>query len=191
MKIGILALGRPTFDVQYAKERLTASLNYLSSTNHNILGSCELLLDEQDALNEINKFKNEDLDFIIIIQVTFTDSSTLLKIASCLEKPIGIWAFPEPRQSGRLRLNAFCGLNLASHTLGLNNIPFSWIYENPESIEETKFEILINSNNSKRPWSLWSFRLWSFYYCFYFSRCGNWSFINTTSCNCWPCPDCP
>ena len=151
MKIGILALGRPTFDVQYAKERLTASLNYLSSTNHNILGSCELLLDEQDALNEINKFKNEDLDFIIIIQVTFTDSSTLLKIASCLEKPIGIWAFPEPRQSGRLRLNAFCGLNLASHTLGLNNIPFSWIYENPESIEETKFEILINSNKSKRP----------------------------------------
>ena len=151
MKIGILALGRPTFDVQYAKERLTASLNYLSSTNHNILGSCELLLDEQDALNEINKFKNEDLDFIIIIQVTFTDSSTLLKIASCLEKPIGIWAFPEPRQSGRLRLNAFCGLNLASHTLGLNNIPFSWIYENPENIEEAKFEILINSKNSKRP----------------------------------------
>ena len=151
MKIGILALGRPTFDVQYAKERLTASLNYLSSTNHNILGSCELLLDEQDALNEINKFKNEDLDFIIIIQVTFTDSSTLLKIASCLEKPIGIWAFPEPRQSGRLRLNAFCGLNLASHTLGLNNIPFSWIYENPENIEESKFEILINSKNSKRP----------------------------------------
>ena len=151
MKIGILALGRPTFDVQYAKERLTVSLNYLSSTNHNILGSCELLLDEQDALNEINKFKNEDLDFIIIIQVTFTDSSTLLKIASCLEKPIGIWAFPEPRQSGRLRLNAFCGLNLASHTLGLNNIPFSWIYENPEKIKEAKFEILINSKNSKRP----------------------------------------
>ena len=151
MKIGILALGRPTFDVQYAKERLTVSLNYLSSTNHNILGSCELLLDEQDALNEINKFKNEDLDFIIIIQVTFTDSSTLLKIASCLEKPIGIWAFPEPRQSGRLRLNAFCGLNLASHTLGLNNIPFSWIYENPEKIKEAKFEVLINSKNSKRP----------------------------------------
>ena len=151
MKIGILALGRPTFDVQYAKERLTASLNYLSSTNHNILGSCELLLDEQDAHNEINILKKEDLDFIIIIQVTFTDSSTILKIATCLEKPIGIWAFPEPRQSGRLRLNAFCGLNLASHTLGLNNIPFSWIYENPEKIKEAKFEILINSKNSKRP----------------------------------------
>ena len=150
MKIGILSLGRPTFDVQYAKERLTASLNYLSSTNHNIFGSCQLLLDEQDALKEINKLKKEDLDFVIIIQVTFTDSSTILKIANYLEKPIGIWAFPEPRQSGRLRLNAFCGLNLASHTLGLNNIPFSWIYENPENIEETKFEILINGQNSKR-----------------------------------------
>ena len=151
MKIGILALGRPTFDVQYAKERLAASLNYLNTTNHDIFGSCELLLDEQDAHNEINILKKEDLDFIIIIQVTFTDSSTILKIATCLEKPIGIWAFPEPRQSGRLRLNAFCGLNLASHTLGLNNIPFSWIYENPEKIKEAKFEILINSKNSKRP----------------------------------------
>ena len=151
MKIGILALGRPTFDVQYAKERLAASLNYLNTTNHNIFGSCELLLDEQDAHNEINILKKEDLDFIIIIQVTFSDSSTLLKIATCLEKPIGIWAFPEPRQSGRLRLNAFCGLNLASHTLGLNNIPFSWIYENPEKIKEAKFEILIYSKNSKRP----------------------------------------
>ncbi len=151
MKIGILALGRPTFDVQYAKERLAASLNFLNTTNHNIFGTCELLLDEQDAHKEINILKKEVLDFIIIIQVTFTDSSTILKIATFLEKPIGIWAFPEPRQSGRLRLNAFCGLNLASHTLGLNNIPFSWIYENPENIEESKFEILINSKNSKRP----------------------------------------
>ena len=151
MKIGILALGRPTFDVQYAKERLAASLNFLNTTNHNIFGTCELLLDEQDAHKEINILKKEDLDFIIIIQVTFTDSSTILKIATFLEKPIGIWAFPEPRQSGRLRLNAFCGLNLASHTLGLNNIPFSWIYENPEKIKEAKFEVLINSKNSKRP----------------------------------------
>ena len=151
MKIGILALGRPTFDVQYAKERLTTSLKFLSSTNHNIFGSCELLLNEQDALQEINKLRKENLDFVIIIQVTFTDSSTILKIATCLEKQIGIWAFPEPRLGGRLRLNAFCGLNLASHTLGLNNIPFSWIYENPENMNDTKFEILINSKNSKRP----------------------------------------
>ena len=151
MKIGILALGRPTFDVQYAKERLTTSLKFLSSTNHNIFGSCELLLNEQDALQEINKLRKENLDFVIIIQVTFTDSSTILKIATCLEKQIGIWAFPEPRLGGRLRLNAFCGLNLASHTLGLNNIPFSWIYENPENMNDTEFEILINSNNSKRP----------------------------------------
>jgi len=151
VKIGILALGRPTFDVQYAKERLTTSLKFLSSTNHNIFGSCELLLNEQDALQEINKLRKENLDFVIIIQVTFTDSSTILKIATCLEKQIGIWAFPEPRLGGRLRLNAFCGLNLASHTLGLNNIPFSWIYENPENMNDTKFEILINSKNSKRP----------------------------------------
>ena len=90
----ILALGRPTFDVQYAKENC-ASLNFLNTTNHNIFGTCELLLDEQDAHKEINILKKEVLDFIIIIQVTFTDSSYHFKIATFLEKLTGIWAFPD------------------------------------------------------------------------------------------------
>jgi len=144
MKIGILALGRPTFDVEYANEKLFDSIKFLNSTNHEIVGNCELLLNESEAINEINKLKKENLDFVIILQVTFTDSSTILKIATSLKKPIGIWAFPEPRLGGRLRLNALCGLNLASHTLGLNDIPFSWIYENPAKINDSKFEIFIN-----------------------------------------------
>ena len=41
---------------------------------------------------------------------------------------MSIWAVPEPRLGGRLRLNAFCGLNLASHALGLNARPFAWAY---------------------------------------------------------------
>ncbi len=151
MKIGILALGRPTFDVEYAKENLNYSLKFLNSTNHHFFGSCELLLNETDSKNEINKLKKENLDFVIILQVTFTDSSTVLKIARDLEKPIGIWAFPEPRLGGRLRLNALCGLNLASHTLGLNKINFSWMYENPKKISAIKFDSFIENTNPQEP----------------------------------------
>ena len=151
MKIGILALGRPTFDVEYAKENLNYSLKFLNSTNHKFFGSCKLLLNETDSKNEINKLKKENLDFVIILQVTFTDSSTVLKIARDLEKPIGIWAFPEPRLGGRLRLNALCGLNLASHTLGLNKINFSWMYENPKKISAIKFDSFIENTNPQEP----------------------------------------
>lgn len=151
MKIGILALGRPTFDVEYAKENLNYSLKFLNSTNHKFFGSCKLLLNETDSKNEINKLKKENLDFVIILQVTFTDSSTVLKIARDLEKPIGIWAFPEPRLGGRLRLNALCGLNLASHTLGLNKINFSWMYENPKKISVIKFDSFIENTNPQEP----------------------------------------
>ena len=151
MKIGILALGRPTFDVEYAKENLNYSLKFLNSTNHKFFGSCKLLLNETDSKNEINKLKKENLDFLIILQVTFTDSSTVLKIARDLEKPIGIWAFPEPRLGGRLRLNALCGLNLASHTLGLNKINFSWMYENPKKISVIKFDSFIENSNPQEP----------------------------------------
>jgi L-fucose isomerase-like protein len=50
---------------------------------------------------------------------------------------MAIWAVPEPRVGGRLRLNAFCGLNLASHALGRNHVSFGWLYADPETADLT------------------------------------------------------
>ncbi len=150
MRIGLLALGRPTFDVEYAKEKLNHCIRFLKSTEHSILGSGILLLDESDTMDEIESLKQKTFDFILILQVTFTDSVTVLTVANSFDKPIGIWAFPEPREGGRLKLNAFCGLNLASHSLGLNNFEFSWIYENPETISYSNFNKLIDQERPRR-----------------------------------------
>jgi len=84
--------------------------------------SCQLLLEPESSLREIENLKDAPTDFIIILQVTFTDASMTVKIAKTFSSNIGIWSIPEPRLGGRLRLNSFCGLNLASHALGLNNI---------------------------------------------------------------------
>ncbi|MED5532212.1 MAG: hypothetical protein VYA61_07585, partial [Pseudomonadota bacterium] len=121
MKIGLLALARSTFDINYANKKLNQCKKFLELTEHTIIGNGKLLLDDFDASSEIDSLKQENFDFILILQVTFTDSSTVLKVANDFNQPIGIWAFPEPRLGGRLRLNAFCGLNLASHSLGLND----------------------------------------------------------------------
>ena len=46
-------------------------------------------------------------------------------IAATLDVPLLLWTFPEERTGGRLRLNSFCGANLASHTLSRRASPCS------------------------------------------------------------------
>ena len=49
MKIGILPLGRPTFDVPYANEKLAVMLTALKQTGHNIVGPTDLLFKAEDT----------------------------------------------------------------------------------------------------------------------------------------------
>ncbi|MEE2774676.1 MAG: hypothetical protein VYE27_07180 [Pseudomonadota bacterium] len=142
MNIGVIALGRSTFDIAYAEEKLNQCLEFLSKTKHEIFGSCQILLSESEALKEFEKLNAQTIEFLLIVQVTFTDALVVVEIAKKSSLPLGIWAFPEPRLSGRLKLNAFCGLNLASHSLCLNNRKFSWIYEDPELIHALQFNKL-------------------------------------------------
>ena len=152
MNIGILALGRGTFDIEFANQKLSECINFLENSSHKIIGSSNLLLETEDTYDEIKKLKNEYLDFILIIQVTFTDASMTVNIAKEFDVNFGIWAIPEPRIGERLRLNSFCGLNLASHALSLNHIPFQWLYQDPKSLKDESFESFINDKDiSKKP----------------------------------------
>lgn len=131
MKVGILPLGRPTFDVPFAEENLAAMLAALDATGHDIVGSRDLLFDSDATEAAIADVRAQSVDFLLLLQVTFTDASLTIAAAKALDAPMGIWAIPEPRIGGRLRLNSFCGLNLASHALGLNQRAFSWLYADP------------------------------------------------------------
>ncbi len=68
---------------------------------------------------------------MLILQVTFTDAAMTAEIAQAFDGPLAVWAVPEPRLGGRLRLNALCGLNLAAHTLGLAGRAFGALYADP------------------------------------------------------------
>ncbi|MCP4821342.1 MAG: hypothetical protein GY883_19340, partial [Shimia sp.] len=121
MKLGILPLGRPTFDVPFAEENLTAMLAALDASGQEVVGPRELLFDEVATKAGIEALKAADVDQVLILQVTFTDASMTVAIGAAFDQPLSIWSIPEPRLGDRLRLNSFCGLNLASHALGLNN----------------------------------------------------------------------
>lgn len=130
--IGILPLARPTFDVPFAEEMLGRALWALESVGHKIVGQPSLLFDTTTAEHALAATTDHALDLLLVLQVTFTDATIAVKIAETAKAPMALWAFPEPRAGGRLRLNSFCGLNLALHALGLAGKEARWAYGAPE-----------------------------------------------------------
>jgi hypothetical protein len=130
---GILPLARSTFDVEFAQEKLAAMLSALGDAGIPLAGPRRLLFDADATLAAMAELGAAKPEHVLVLQVTFTDAAMTCEIASAFDRPLSIWAIPEPRTGGRLRLNSFCGLNLASHALGLRGRPFSWLYAAPDS----------------------------------------------------------
>jgi len=131
--VGILPLGRPTFDVPFAVENLNAMILTLRAAGYSIAGQEKLLFDADATRAAIADLKKAKLDAVLVMQVTFTDAAMAVEIANSFDGPLLMWAIPEPRMGSRLRLNSFCGLNLAGHALGRNRRQFGYLYASPES----------------------------------------------------------
>jgi len=130
MILGVLALGRPTFDVPYAEEIAAAAWRTLADGPYEIVGSPELLMDV-DAVDRAVTGLSGSVDALVVLQATFADS-TLVVQATDATTPSVLWAFPEERTGGRLRLNSFCGINLGGYALTNLQRPYQWIYRNPD-----------------------------------------------------------
>lgn len=133
--IAVLPLARATFDVPYAEKRYAVLRDGLVRSGHTIVGGERLLFDAAEADRALQEIAGAQIDLVLLVQVTFTDAATTVKIAERRLAPLAIWAIPEPRSGGRLRLNAFCGLNLAAHALGRAGLPFAYVYAAPEAID--------------------------------------------------------
>jgi L-fucose isomerase-like protein len=71
-------------------------------------------------------------DLLLVLQATFADSSMVTKLAQEVDAPLVMWAVPEDRTGGRLRLNSFCGLNLAAHALKRAGHDYDYVYAAPD-----------------------------------------------------------
>lgn len=131
---GVVALARPTFDVEFAEQMKDEAFAALDAAGIATAGPRELAFDEAAAERALAEIAAGDgIDLLLIMQVTFTDATMTVRLAREVSAPLAIWAFPEPRIGGRLRLNAFCGLNLAAHALGKAGRPHGWLYAAPDS----------------------------------------------------------
>jgi len=137
VRLGVIALGRPTFDVPYAESVASAAWSTLSNGDLDIIGSPRLLMDA-DMVDEAVSNLAGDVDALIVLQATFADS-TLLVQATETDLPVILWAFPEERTGDRLRLNSFCGINLGGYALTNLERDYHWIYrdaDDPRALDD-------------------------------------------------------
>lgn len=130
-RIGVLPLGRQTFDVPFAEEMAGLAFAVLDETGAEIVGPRGLLYDAPATQAAIETLKGESLDLLVVMQVTFTDASMTEVVGHALDAPLALWGFPEERTGGRLRLNSFCGINLAGHALARIGRSYSYLYLHP------------------------------------------------------------
>ncbi len=129
----VAALARPTFDVPYAQEMADSAFAALDAAGITTVGSRSLLFDSDMLEQALADIELSEVDLLLLLQVTFTDASMTVKLARNTGLKVSIWALPEPRLGGRLRLNALCGLNLAGHALGKAGKRYGWLFAAPDA----------------------------------------------------------
>ncbi|MCI0711609.1 MAG: L-fucose/L-arabinose isomerase family protein [Chloroflexi bacterium] len=130
--IGFVPIARPTFDVPYAEEMTGRVYNQLQAAGYNVIGDQSLIMSMDDIDSVADTLNQHDLDLLLMLQASFADSTMVMRLVELVDAPLVMWALPEPRVGGRLRLNSFCGINLAGHGLTREGYTYDYIYAEPE-----------------------------------------------------------
>lgn len=119
VRIGVCVLTRHTFDYKVAHEMYVQTMNDLRKIeNIEFVFIEESVVEVEDANKAGLKFKQEDVDGVIIISGTFHLGHLALTIDGIVKKPVLLWAYDElPYDGGKIRLNSVCGLNLNASNL--------------------------------------------------------------------------
>lgn len=132
-RIGFLGLARDTFDVALAEQTASTARASLSACGFEIAGGDGdgLLLGADEARAAARRAVADGAQALVAAQLTFADAGAICEVGEESDAPLVLWAFPEPRTGGRLRLNSPCGVNLAAHALGRRGRAFGCLYCEP------------------------------------------------------------
>jgi len=120
LKIGVVCLARKTFDYQAAEQiytKIRAGLNLVEDVD--FLCIEDLLFEPEEARLAAESLQRFGVEALVAISGTFHLGNLLLEITQKLNHPpLLLWAPDElPYDSGKIRLNTVCGVNLDASNL--------------------------------------------------------------------------
>lgn len=132
-RIAFIPLARPTFDIPLAEEMTQAAVDRLQEAGLDLVTPDGLVADLPGVQAFLHKVAAVgEVDLVLIFQATFADSTLVVELAAAIDAPLFLWAVPEPRTGGRLRLNSLCGINLAGHALAQRGWNYAYAYAAPD-----------------------------------------------------------
>lgn len=138
LKIVFASLARTTFDIHLAAEITKIARDGLVDAGFSVIEPEKLLTDINAVQQFADSLKKERFDLLLVFQATFSDSTMVLTLVEEIDAPIFLWAVPEEHTGGRLRLNSFCGINLAGHALTKAGYPYEFAFAAPDEASVIK-----------------------------------------------------
>ncbi len=137
LRVALVSIARPTFDVPFAQTVAQTVVARLEGAGAIVCGTgARLIMDAAGASEAATVLAAEPFDLLLILQASFADSTMAVQLAHVAHDrrtPTLLWAVPEARDGGRLRLNSLCGINLAGHAFTLSGLQYDYLLEEPES----------------------------------------------------------
>ncbi len=134
-KIAVLGIARTGFDTDLGLRLYQGAVSSLAAQKHDLLRPDSLFTDPEEAGRFAARCRSESVDALIALFTTFADGRFIARIAEEVDRPILVWALPEPELGGRLRLNSLTGANLACSVLARLQRTFKYVYADPEENE--------------------------------------------------------
>lgn len=128
----VIAIGRPTFDLDLAADRVDAAWQLLDRDGLDPHGVRAIATGPDEVDDRLDRVP-PDAPCVYVLQATFADSSLVARVHDRLGPPMVIWSFPEPRTGGRLRLNSLCGANLAAYLLRRRRARVGFVHVDPSA----------------------------------------------------------
>ncbi|MBN1178557.1 MAG: fucose isomerase [Anaerolineae bacterium] len=151
LRVGLVALARTTFDVPLAEEMAAQARAALERAGFERVGPAGLVTDAAAVDAAADALAADPPDLLIVLQATFADSTMAVRLAEGIDAPLLLWGVPEPLTGGRLRLNAFCGINLAAHALKRTGRRYETVYAPPDDAEAlAKVDTLARAGRARR-----------------------------------------
>jgi L-fucose isomerase-like protein len=133
LRIAFIPLVRTTFDVALAEDMIRQARAALITAGLELTGPQGFVSDLPAAQAAAAELALTSPDLLLIFQATFADSTLITALAEAIDAPLLLWAVPEARTGGRLRLNSLCGINLAAHALKLRGRRYQYVYTAPDN----------------------------------------------------------
>ncbi|MBC6934859.1 MAG: fucose isomerase [Chloroflexi bacterium] len=130
--LGFFPIARTTFDMALAEQVIRDARARLEAAGFTLVGPDAPVTAPDEASDAIRTLAAAPPDLVVVLQATFADSGMVMALAQAVDAPLLLWAVPEERLGGRLRLNSLCGINLAAHALTRAGLTYEYLYAAPD-----------------------------------------------------------